>query len=81
MVSGGHEASHGQHPSTILLSWWDFGGLLGFLNSKIFISLAEIIIRNKSNLRNDVGTATHPSSSYLRQEEKEQEETPGCTRS
>lgn len=36
------------------LAWWVFGGLLGVLNSKFFISLAEIIIQNKSNLRKDV---------------------------
>lgn len=60
MVSGGHEASHGQHPTTILLAWWVVGGLLGFLNSKFFISLAEVITQNKSNRRNDVGAATPP---------------------
>lgn len=43
-VSGGHEASYGQHPTKTLLAWWVFGGLLGFLNSNFFISLAEIII-------------------------------------
>lgn len=72
---------NGQHSTKILLAWWVFGGFLGFLNSKFFISLAEIIIQNKSNLRKDVGAAMLPPPSYLRQEEKEQEETPGCTRS
>lgn len=60
VVSGEHEASYGQHPNKILLAWWDFGGLLGFLNSRFFISPAEIIIQKKSNLRTDVGTATCP---------------------
>lgn len=57
-VSGEHEAFYGQHPNKILLAWWVFDGLLGFLNSRFLISLAEIIIQNKSNRRIDVGIAT-----------------------
>lgn len=59
-VSGEHEAFYGQHPNKILLAWWVFDGLLGFLNSRFLISLAEIIIQNKSNRRIDVGIATWP---------------------
>lgn len=57
-MSGEHDAFYGQHPNKILLAWWVFDGLLGFLNSRFLISLAEIIIQNKSNRRIDVGIAT-----------------------
>lgn len=67
VVSGGHEASYGQHPTKTLLAWRVFGGLLGFLNSKFFISLAEIILGNRSNLRKDVGAATQPPPPKLSQ--------------
>lgn len=60
------EASPGLDPTAILLVWWwGFGGgevqfFFLFSNFKFSISLAETIIWNKGDLREDVGSATTP---------------------